>query len=188
MLKLKYTIKKIQSPEDILQYTDGVDLVICAIDEPPFIIHRVVNKAIVAADLPCVFGASQVSRGRVYTVIPYVTGCFDCLNLNFSKHDPKFLDQFVGFREVNFNPPSIAYGPGMFQLVSSIVDEAIRVLTRYAKPQSLGTQFEINYEDGSSFTHHTWPRFEDECPTCGNGSAEDWQIFQYYQNKGIKYD
>ncbi|KRK48471.1 hypothetical protein FC96_GL001578 [Secundilactobacillus kimchicus JCM 15530] len=180
--------QKIQSPEDILQYTDGVDLVICAIDEPPFIIHRVVNKAIVAADLPCVFGASQVSRGRVYTVIPYVTGCFDCLNLNFSKHDPKFLDQFVGFREVNFNPPSIAYGPGMFQLVSSIVDEAIRVLTRYAKPQSLGTQFEINYEDGSSFTHHTWPRFEDECPTCGNGSAEDWQIFQYYQNKGIKYD
>ncbi|MDN2453415.1 ThiF family adenylyltransferase [Lactobacillus sp. UCMA15818] len=39
--------QKIHNPKDVLQYTDGVDLVICAIDEPPFIIHRVVNKAVV---------------------------------------------------------------------------------------------------------------------------------------------
>ncbi|TLF39685.1 ThiF family adenylyltransferase [Lacticaseibacillus zeae] len=186
-VKIEVHNLKIKSSSDILQYVNGVDLVICAIDEPPFIIHRVVNKAIVEASVPCVFGASQVSRGRVYTVIPRVTGCFDCLNLNFSKHDPKFLSQFIGFREADFNPPSIAYGPGMFQLVGSIVDESVRVLTRYAKPQSLGTQFEINYEDGSSFTHQTWPRFEAECPTCGSGKIDDWEIFKYYQDKDVKY-
>lgn len=180
--------QKIKNPSDTLEYIEGVDIVICAIDGPPFVIHRVVNKMIVDANIPCVFGASQVSRGRIYTVIPYVAGCFDCLNLNFSKNDPKFLDQFVGFRKINFDPPSIAYGPGMFQLVSSIVDEVVRVLTYYAKPQSLGTQFEINYEDGSSFTHHTWPRFRDECPTCGNGKVDDWEIFKYYEEKATDYE
>ena len=81
--------QKIKNPSDTLEYIEGVDIVICAIDEPPFVIHRVVNKMIVDANIPCVFGASQVSRGRIYTVIPYVAGCFDCLNLNFSKNDPK---------------------------------------------------------------------------------------------------
>lgn len=141
------------------------------------------NEAIVKVGLPCVFGASQVSRGRVYTVIPQKTGCFDCMNLNFSKNDPKFVEQFVGFRNIQFAPPSIAYGPGIFQLTASIIDELIRVVTRYAEPKSLGTQYEINYEDGNSFTHKTWPRFESECPTCGKGDVSQWEIFQYYQEK-----
>lgn len=70
---------------DVVELTEGIDIIVCAIDEPPFLIHRIVNEAIVKVGLPCVFGASQVSRGRVYTVIPQKTGCFDCMNLNFSK-------------------------------------------------------------------------------------------------------
>lgn len=141
--------KKIIDVNDVVELTEGIDIIVCAIDEPPFLIHRIVNEAIVKVGLPCVFGASQVSRGRVYTVIPQKTGCFDCMNLNFSKNDPKFVEQFVGFRNIQFAPPSIAYGPGIFQLTASIVDELIRVVTRYAEPKSLGTQYEINYEDGN---------------------------------------
>lgn len=59
--------KKIEKPEDVLEVIDGIDLVICAIDEPPFVAQRIVNEAIVKANVPCVFGASQVSRGRVFT-------------------------------------------------------------------------------------------------------------------------
>ncbi len=169
--------KKIIDVNDVVELTEGIDIIVCAIDEPPFLIHRIVNEAIVKVGLPCVFGASQVSRGRVYTVIPQKTGCFDCMNLNFSKNDPKFVEQFVGFRNIQFTPPSIAYGPGIFQLTASIIDELIRVVTRYAEPKSLGTQYEINYEDGNSFTHKTWPRFESECPTCVKGDVSQWEIF-----------
>jgi molybdopterin/thiamine biosynthesis adenylyltransferase len=175
--------KKIETPEDVLEFIEGVDLVICAIDEPPFVAQRIVNKAIIEAKVPCVFGASQVSRGRVFTVIPGETGCFDCLNLHYSMHDPQFVEQFVAFRNINFNPPTIAYAPAIFQLTAAIVDEAVRVITRYAKPRSLGTQYEINFEDGSSFTHPSWPRYTKECPTCGCGKSEDWEIFQYYENR-----
>lgn len=180
-IEIKAFDKKIVTVEDVLELLNDVDIVVCAIDEPPFIIHRIVNEAIVKAKIPCVFGASQVSRGRVYTVLPGVTGCFDCLNIQFSKNDPKFIEQFVGFRNIHFAPPSIAYGPGIFQLVAGIVDELVRVITNYAPPRSLGTQYEINYEDGSSFCHPSWPRFAAECPTCGEGHYDDWEIFQYYE-------
>ncbi len=175
--------KKIEKPEDVLELTNGVDLVICAIDEPPFLAQRIVNEAIVKANIPCVFGASQVSRGRVFTVIPGETGCFDCLNLHYSMHDPQFIEQFVAFRNIDFAPPTIAYAPAIFQLTAAIVDEAVRVITRYAEPRSLGTQYEINFEDGSSFRHPSWERYAEQCPTCGQGKKEEWEIFQYYKNK-----
>lgn len=174
---------KITTPEDLITLAEGIDLVICAIDEPPFIAQRIVNQAIVRTNLPCVFGASQVSRGRIFTVLPKVTGCFDCLNLQYSINDPQFVEQFIGFRNINFSPPTVAYAPGIYQLTAAIVDEAVRVITGYAQPRSLGTQYEINFEDGSSFTHPTWNRYEEQCPTCGNGNIYDWEIFQYYENK-----
>ncbi|MFI3213993.1 MAG: ThiF family adenylyltransferase [Eubacteriales bacterium] len=175
--------KKILSVDDVLKLTVGVDIVISAIDEPPFEAQRIVNEAIVKANLPCVFAASQVSRGRVFSVIPMETGCFDCLNIHYSKRDVQFIEQFVGFRNINFNPPTVAYAPAFYQLAAAIVDEAVRIITGYTEPRSLGTQYEINYEDGSSFTHPSWIRYAEECPTCGKGKVSDWEIFQYYENK-----
>lgn len=171
---------KITSEKDIAPLLEGIDIAICAIDEPPFLIQRIVNKAIVKANIPCVFGASQVSRGRVFTVIPYETGCFDCLHIHYTKNDPKFILQFAGFLRISFNPPTIAYAPAIFQLTAAIVDEVVRVLTNYAPPRSLGTQFEINYEDGSSFRHPSWKRYPLECPTCGKVKESDWEVFSYY--------
>lgn len=50
--------KKITSVSDVVELLDGIDLVICAIDEPPFVAQRIVNKAIVKVGVPCVFGGS----------------------------------------------------------------------------------------------------------------------------------
>ncbi|WP_199446259.1 ThiF family adenylyltransferase [Auritidibacter sp. NML100628] len=172
--------ERITSVEDVAALLAGKDLVISAIDEPPFVAQRIVNKAIVQAGVPCVFAASQVSRGRVYTVIPGKTGCFDCLNVHYTQRDPQFVSQFAAFSELNFDPPSIAYGPSIFLLTATIVDEAMRVLTGYTQPRSLGTQFEVNFEDGSAFAHPSWPRLPDDCPTCGTGDPATWEVFGHY--------
>ncbi|MEQ9810085.1 ThiF family adenylyltransferase [Streptococcus jiangjianxini] len=174
--------KKITSVSDVVELLDGIDLVICAIDEPPFVAQRIVNKAIVKVGVPCVFGGSQVSRGRVYSVIPKKTGCFDCLNIHYTKTSPNFIDQFIGFQKIKFDPPTIAYAPAILQLCSAIVDESVRLLTKYTEPMSLSTQFEINYETGASFCHKPWPRYEDECPTCGKGTVSEWEIFNHYNS------
>lgn len=184
-VKLTVVNKKIDSSSDVYKLIESsnADVVICAIDEPPFIAQRRVNEAIVKAGVPCIFGGSQVSRGRVYSVIPKVTGCFDCLNIHYTKTSPKFIEQFVGFNKSHFNPPTIAYGPAIFQLSGAIVDEFVKIFTNYYDPMSLSTQFEINYETGESFKHKPWPRYADDCPTCGTGKISDWEIFSYYSEE-----
>ena len=147
---------RITCVNDLLPLLDNVDIVICVIDEPQYDIQRIVNKAVVTKNIPCVFGASQVSRRRVYSVVPHQTGCFDCLNIHYTKIDSLFLEQFRGIRTVTKKIPTIAYGPAMFQLTSAIVDEAVRLITKYAEPMSLNRQYEINYENGASFTHKPW--------------------------------
>lgn len=171
---------KIKDENDIIPLLSNVDLVISAVDEPQFYITRVVNKAIVAKKVPCVFGGTQVSRGRVFSVIPGITGCFDCLNIFYSLTDSDFVTQFVEIGKNIKGLDSIAYGPAIFQLVSAIVDEAVRVLTNYATPHSLATQFEINYEDSSSVCLPSWPRYIKDCPTCGKGKESKWKIFKEY--------
>lgn len=169
---------KIVSVAQVADLAKENDIIISCIDEPPFKIQRVVNAGAVAANKPCVFGASQVSRGRVFTIIPGLTGCFDCLMVHYSERDPQFVAQFEAFQGIDFDPPSMAYAPSIFRLTSTLVDEAVRVLTGYAKPISLGCQLELNFEDHTSFTHPTWPRTEHQCPTCGSGSSNNWPVLQ----------
>lgn len=171
---------KVTSAHDIESYIKDSDVVVCAIDEPQFLITRIVNQAIVKCNKPCVFAGSQVSHGRVFTVIPGITGCFDCLNIHYSLTDKGFVKQFKAMAESKFHAASIAYGPAIFQLTSVIVDEVVRVLTNYLPPNTLSTQFEVDYPNVTSFKHPAWPRYEEECPTCGQGTESKWEVFKYY--------
>ncbi|WP_103061681.1 ThiF family adenylyltransferase [Actinomyces qiguomingii] len=172
--------KMISSAEDLTGVMKGADIVICALDEPPFLAQRRVNKAIVDADLPCVFGATQVTHGRVFTVVPKKTGCFDCLHLYYSKNDPLFDSQFKGFHNAEFAPPTIAYGPAIWNVALTMVDEAVRVLTGYTEPMTLGRQYELDYLSYSAFSHDPWPK-DSECPTCGDGEYGRWPALSQYQ-------
>lgn len=82
--------------------------------------------------------------------------------------------------KVGFQARSIAYGPAIFQLTSTIVDEVVRVLTSYLEPLSLSTQFEVDYTNSTSFKHPAWPRYKERCPTCGTGKEDEWEVFKYY--------
>lgn len=174
---------RVDSAKDVENLLQDVDLVICALDEPPFVAQRRVNLAVVRAGIPCVFGATQLTHGRVFTINPGQTGCFDCLHLYYSRNDPKFVDQFRGFQESYFKPPTIAYGPSIWSITLVMVDEAVRLLTRYTDNRTLGRQYEIDYINYTSFSHPEWPKFDD-CPTCGNGNYHSWPIFAHC-NDGV---
>ncbi|GHJ15507.1 HesA/MoeB/ThiF family protein [Micromonospora sp. AKA38] len=174
-------VRRIESAEDVLALSGDVDLVVCAIDEPPVLSQRRVNTACVATEVPCVFGGSQVTRGRVFTVVPGQSGCVDCLYIHYSMKDPDFTKQFFGFLDSGMANPSIAYGPGMFLLTATMADEAVRVLTGYAPPRSISRQFELDYESGQAHQVLEWPRLADECPTCGAGREADWAIFSHHR-------
>jgi hypothetical protein len=172
---------RLDSAEQVLEQVADADLVVCAIDEPPFLAQRRVNAACVAAGVPCVYGGSQVTRGRMWTVLPRISGCFDCLHVHYTKTDPRFANQFHGFHELDFDPPTIAFPPDILRLGSAIAGEVARLLTGYLPPVSIGKQVELDFASGSTEVVTEWPRYGEECPTCGTGSEESWPAFAAYK-------
>lgn len=172
--------RKIEAAEDVRDIIHGADLVICAIDEPPFLAQRRVNLACCQEDVPCLYGLMQITSGRMFTVVPRQSGCFDCLNIHYLKHDPLFLHQFKGFQAARFNAPTITFAPDITRLCGAIAAEAVRLLTGYLAPQSIGVQVELDFEHGTTTPLVRWPRYELDCPTCGQGQADDWPIFALY--------
>jgi molybdopterin/thiamine biosynthesis adenylyltransferase len=181
-------VERIDCSDDVAALLPGVDLVVCALDEPPFLAQRRVNTACIPAAVPCVYGVSQVTRGRVFSVLPHESGCFDCMNVHYSQKDPLFVKQFQGFQSSRFHSPALAYAPAMFALTAVMADEAVRLLTGYTPPRSVGTQFEIDYISGSGYPLLSWPRMADDCPTCGTGIESDWEIFAQYQADPVTAD
>lgn len=169
LVDLTTITRKIESAEDARPIVRGADLVICAIDEPPFIAQMRVNRACLLEGVPCLYGFSQLTSGRMFSVLPFESGCVDCLHLHYSMHDEHFISQFRGFQESNFNPPTIAFVPHIARLCGLIADEAVRLLTGYCEPQSVARQVEFDFESGALTTLTTWPRYADACPTCGTG-------------------
>ena len=180
-VKLETINQKLTSSDQIADLIRGSDLVISTIDEPHFLALRRVNRACVKERIKCLFGVMQITRGRVFSIDPFQSGCFDCLNVHYHKIDPLFVDQFRGFHESNFKHQHIAFGPDIYVLCGRMANEAARIITGHMEPFSFGKQVEIDFKTGKSYVLRTWPRYPEECPTCGSGTEDQWPAFSFYE-------
>ena len=171
--------RKIVAEADLEDLTAGVDLMICAIDEPPFLAQLIVNQVSVRRNIPCVYGMSQVTSGRYFTVLPKSSGCVGCLVVHYTKHDPQFVDQFIAFQDQNFELPTLSFAPDVARLCGNIASEVVRVLTNYLPPSGVGKQVELSFETNTTKVLTEWPRYPDECPVCGAGVEDDWEVFRF---------
>lgn len=158
----------------VAELAEGHDLIICAADKPPDLIQRVVSAGAVRAGVPVVYGASQVSRGRVLSIVPGRSGCIDCLFLHYNDEDPGWAERFRALGAFGFSPPTMAYGPAMMRISAEVADEAVRLLSGYTAPRTVGRQWELDYVTGSAAELLSWPRRED-CPSCGTGDLAAWR-------------
>ena len=169
--------KHITSPRDVLEVADGCDLIIGAIDEPHLQVQRWINQAALQLQIPVIFGASQITKGRVFSVFPGETGCIDCLALHFRQTDPNFESQFWGFWHSGFRPVTVATSPNISMITSMIATETLNYLTGIRPCLSAGKMYQIDFLQQNSSVLFEWPRYPDKCPTCGKGSYEDWDFF-----------
>jgi molybdopterin-synthase adenylyltransferase len=170
-----FVTARLEDVSAVSEIVNGSDIVVSAIDEPRGLVDRLVNKACVINNIPCVYGATQVSRGRVFVVLPFQSGCVDCLWLHYGHVDKSFVSRFRTLIELGFRAPSMAYAPNIMRLCAEMVDELVRVRTGYLPPRAVGVQLEPNYETGGVVVMNEWAWERDEnCPTCGGGNEEDF--------------
>lgn len=166
--QIEFVNEKITEVDQINALIHEADMVICAMDEPPMMIQRLVNRACVQKHIPCVYGISQTSRARVFSVIPG-SGCLDCLHLHYAIKDPNFSTQFQALHRLEFESPPIAFVPNVMRLATEIADEAVRIITGYLPPLSIARQIEIDFETMNTSVVVEWSRNTQDCPACGEG-------------------
>lgn len=169
--------QRVTCVEDVRQLGIGVDAIICAIDEPPFVAQRRVNAAAVALGVPAVFLLSQHTRGRIFSVVPGLSGCMDCLQIHDEVSTDDFLPQYRALMSPERAGKTAALAPHIQRLISFGIDEVVRLITRYASPFAVGKQVEVDYLAGSIGTVMEWRR-ESGCPTCGERDARYDHIFE----------
>jgi len=165
------------SVDDVKRLGADADAILCAIDEPPFVAQRRVNAAAVALGVPAVFLLSQHTRGRVFSVVPGLSGCMDCLQIHDEVSTEDFLPQYRALMSPERVGATAALAPHIQRLVSFGTDEIVRLITQYAAPFAAGKQMEVDYLTGNLGTVMEWER-EPGCPTCGERDARYDHIFE----------
>src|SRR6187399_1440312 len=91
---------------------------------------------------PACTDLSMVTSGRMFSVIPYESGCVTCLNIYYSNHDPLFYRPVQRLHGFGICRPDRGFAPYIVRLSGLIAAEAVRLLTGYVA-QSIGCQVEF---------------------------------------------
>jgi bacteriocin biosynthesis cyclodehydratase domain-containing protein len=142
---------------------DGIDLVVAGEESPGYARFDALNTVCLETGARWLHVAMAGTSARLGpTFIPFQTACYTCYDLRLRAHEPE-LDGFAAYRE----QPN--RDEGMLAPLRSIVAaqaalEAVRLLTGFAPPTTLGRFYEIDARTPVAVGHEVLraPR----CPSC----------------------
>ncbi|HFE9851569.1 TPA: ThiF family adenylyltransferase [Enterococcus faecalis] len=171
--------KKISSSKDVdeLIKRDNYDMVINVADYPTGFIDYWVNEACVKNNIPVLAALVDKKYGRVYSVVPYKTACFQCQYIDEVKHNPEYKQELMAVRNATGNStsyyraPNGALGPTCLFQGYFVSYEILRYLLWGEESMlTFNKRFNINFLDFSQ-------EFDElvkckECPVCGKECLE----------------
>lgn len=153
---------------DVISEIKYSDWVICAMDEPPYVAQRLVNKACMELNIPSLYCFSQKSAGKMFFVNPHSSGCVDCfLQEHDSPNFQKLVHTFISYED---------------ELITANIFSNISLLCAWVVKKwfdcftgTLTDPWNKLYRlDFDSLSEEVFDRFEKqaECPTCGGGNLD----------------
>jgi molybdopterin-synthase adenylyltransferase len=146
-----------QDLEDIV--SDGIDLVYCAMDSPPYEIQSWVDEICVRRGIPYVAGGCGMTQGQYYSVLPGVTHCKRCF---FRQALGMYGAALAAAAAAPVNP---AIAPHIAMVASLMMSEGLRICLGYAEPVSAGRRTLIDYIQSDIVREEPWAASMD-CTHC----------------------
>jgi molybdopterin/thiamine biosynthesis adenylyltransferase len=154
---------RVTGPESITPLLAGVDLVVCAIDEPPDV-DRWVNETCVGVGRPVVVGGLTFTQGVYCSVDPGRSACWECLITHRSRSGDGTGELT---RIMRASPVNRGIGPVTTMLGSLVAMEALRYLTGITPPAAAGMYRVVDFAGDGSISSDPWPA-DPGCPVCAN--------------------
>lgn len=161
----------IRDARDVEGVIQGCGLVVVCAEDAPGPLFDWVNQASLALQIPWTSGYLDGSVGIVGpSIVPYQTPCYECYRLRM-KGNVEHYEEFIAFEDhlkQQVDRSDHSYG-GLGPL-SGVVGqltalEAIKILTRFARPALYGKLYEVDFLTLQAEFHEILklPR----CPSCG---------------------
>ena len=128
--------RRVESVADVVELTDGADLLIATADWPPYELTRWVNQACLSTGVPYLTAGQFPPLIRVGPmVIPGRTSCLECQERAVSRDYPMY-DELADFRSGNQTTAS-TLGAASGLIGTMIAMEAIHLLTGTVEPATV---------------------------------------------------
>lgn len=160
--------KEITSPDDVRKVLDDnpCDVAINVADYPSGYIDFWVNEACVERNIPIFAAVVQKKFGRVYSVFPGETACYNCQVLQETQNSKTIAEEFKYMQDTSFRTPGAVLGPTCMFHAYFISYEILRYLLNLAPILTKNKLFEIDF---LTFEHEYYPLYKrDDCTICNN--------------------
>lgn len=159
---------KIERCEDILEIVKGLDLAIVCMDSPDVSLYRLMNEALLEGNIKWTSGTFDGIFGVVGpSIIPHETCCYTCYEYRRKANTEQHIySLFKNSRRIKGRqPPERGCLSPFLKIISGYITiEALKFLTKFSKPATLGALLLINL-----VTHrneiHSILRLP-SCPSC----------------------
>ncbi|RKT54713.1 ThiF family adenylyltransferase [Saccharothrix australiensis] len=161
----------LSSPDDVHDVVADRDVVLAAVDRPKTTILHWLNAGCARAGVPLVTGGVDTHRVYQYTIVPGVTGCFECWYeqarsaSEATRLVAASLERDTAGGRVAGEDTAAFNGLVAVQ-ASMLVCEFVRLATRIQAPVSLGRVMQLTFTDPRLAEHERWER-QEGCATCG---------------------
>lgn len=170
-------IKKIQKVQDVEEVIEDVDWVFSCMDEPPYKLQRIVNKACYNKNKKVLFCFCQKNNGRFFMLDPKKTGCVDCLFQEVMNEGT--FDFISSLYQSNFKSSTAVIISTISLLCSIIVNEWLENLIKLDKNKFNKIQ-KVEFQNLSVKLVKEWKK-KINCVTCGNLENKDKILNKFYK-------
>lgn len=167
--------QKLERVADVQAIIRGSDWVFCAADEPPYRMQRLVNRACMAENIPCIYAFSQRQSGLMMEVIPERTGCVDCLLVTNDGRSP-FRQLVTSLVASHFQPDTPLISPTLGLMTSWIMKRWADLVTQPNLSRG-NAVLRLDFPTLAAEPVSTWTR-RLNCVTCGDHSNADHALWQ----------
>ncbi len=160
----------LDSDAEVARAVEGADCALVCIDAPAPALLRAVNRAALKTGTPWLAGQIYGGLGVVGpTVVPGESACYQCYELWRDAHLPnarEVVQYETRLSEMSaIRNPRAAPRPLATCLAGLVALEALRLVTRQARPQTVGRFLRVQFFE-PEMTYHPIIRLPG-CPACG---------------------
>jgi bacteriocin biosynthesis cyclodehydratase domain-containing protein len=159
---------RIRDRLDLRKFLTGASLLVATADWPPYRISRWINEACVRAGIPYISAGQVPPYVRIGpTVIPGVTGCFECGERDARGRFP-YYDQVAAQRE-RTETRAATLGPTSAMVGAMIGTDILHCLTGTSRPATQGRSVTVDTRSWRTSTREV--KRDPSCRVCGRLGA-----------------